>query len=73
MPICAPEACTIPTDGHSHRMVEAAFEIAQVMHGAKKETDSDIVPFEVRSHQYRCDVAGVVGTRNSPTTSGAIP
>ncbi len=53
-----------PIDGHSHRMIEAAFEIAQVMQEAKKETDPDIVPFEVRiGINTGAIVAGVVGTR----------
>jgi class 3 adenylate cyclase len=53
-----------PTEGHPHRMVEAAFEIAQVMQEAKKETDPDIVPFEVRiGINSGAIVAGVVGTR----------
>ena len=53
-----------PTDDHPFRMVEAAFEIAQVMQEAKKETDPDIVPFEVRiGINTGAIVAGVVGTR----------
>jgi class 3 adenylate cyclase len=53
-----------PTDDHPHKMVEAAFEIAQVMQEAKKETDPDIVPFEVRiGINTGAIVAGVVGTR----------
>jgi class 3 adenylate cyclase len=53
-----------PTDDHPHKMVEAAFEIAQVMEEAKKETDPDIVPFEVRiGINTGAIVAGVVGTR----------
>ncbi len=53
-----------PTDGHSHRMIAAAFDIVQVMESAKNETDPDIVPFEVRiGINTGAIVAGVVGTR----------
>ncbi|TFG76133.1 MAG: tetratricopeptide repeat protein [Flavobacteriales bacterium] len=53
-----------PTDDHPQKMVQAAFEVAQVMEEAKKETDPDIVPFEVRiGINTGAIVAGVVGTR----------
>lgn len=53
-----------PTEDHPHKMVQAAFEIAQVMEDAKQCADKDIVPFEVRiGINTGAVVAGVVGTR----------
>ncbi len=53
-----------PTEDHPVKMVQAAFEIAQVMEEAKSNTDKDIVPFEVRiGINTGTIIAGVVGTR----------
>ncbi len=53
-----------PTDDHPHKMVEAAFEIAQVMEEAKMKVDDVVVPFDVRiGINTGAVVAGVVGTK----------
>jgi adenylate cyclase len=53
-----------PTDDHPVKMVQAAFEIAQVMEEAKHNADKDIVPFEVRiGINTGTIIAGVVGTK----------
>ncbi len=52
-----------PTDDHPIKMVQAAFEIAQVMEDARNSAD-DIEPFEVRiGINTGAIVAGVVGTK----------
>ncbi|MGB5479572.1 MAG: adenylate/guanylate cyclase domain-containing protein, partial [Eudoraea sp.] len=53
-----------PTKDHPYKMVQAAFEIAQVMEETKSNTPKDIVPFEVRiGINTGTIIAGVVGTR----------
>ncbi|MFC2148621.1 adenylate/guanylate cyclase domain-containing protein [Bacteroidota bacterium] len=53
-----------PTKDHPYKMVQAAFEIAQVMEETKRNTPKDIVPFEVRiGINTGTIIAGVVGTR----------
>jgi len=51
-----------PTTDHAFKMVQAAFELAQVMEDLKKNPVKDIVPFEVRiGINTGPIVAGVVG------------
>ncbi len=53
-----------PTEDHPNKMVQAAFEIAQVMEETKLNPPKDIVPFDVRiGINTGTIVAGVVGTR----------
>jgi len=53
-----------PTKDHPYKMVQAAFEIAQVMEETKRNTPKDIVPFDVRiGINTGVIIAGVVGTR----------
>ncbi len=53
-----------PTQDHPHKMVQAAFEIAQVMEDAKQKVDDVVVPFDVRiGINTGTVVAGVVGTK----------
>ena len=53
-----------PTDDHHLKMVQAGFEIAQIMEEAKKNTDGGIMNIDVRiGINTGPVVAGVVGTR----------
>jgi class 3 adenylate cyclase/predicted negative regulator of RcsB-dependent stress response len=53
-----------PTDDHPQKMVQAAFEITQVMEAAKIKVDEVVVPFDVRiGINTGAVVAGVVGTK----------
>jgi len=53
-----------PTEDHPVKMVQAAFEIAQVMEETKLNPPKDIVPFDVRiGINTGTIIAGVVGTR----------
>ncbi|WP_297692867.1 adenylate/guanylate cyclase domain-containing protein, partial [uncultured Eudoraea sp.] len=53
-----------PTEDHPYKMVQAAFEIAQVMEETKLNPPKDIVPFDVRiGINTGTIIAGVVGTR----------
>ncbi|MBT8291905.1 MAG: tetratricopeptide repeat protein [Eudoraea sp.] len=53
-----------PTKDHPYKMVQAAFEIAQVMEETRRNTPKDIVPFDVRiGINTGVIIAGVVGTR----------
>lgn len=53
-----------PTKDHPYKMVQAAFEIAQVMEETKLKPPKDIVPFDVRiGINTGVIIAGVVGTR----------
>jgi len=53
-----------PTEDHPYKMLQAAFEIAQVMEETKLKPPKDIVPFDVRiGINTGTIVAGVVGTR----------
>jgi len=53
-----------PTEDHPYKMVQAAFEIAQVMEETKLNPPKDIVPFDVRiGINTGGIVAGVVGTK----------
>ncbi len=53
-----------PTKDHPYKMVQAAFEIAQVMEETRLKPPKDIVPFDVRiGINTGVIIAGVVGTR----------
>ncbi|MGB5229629.1 MAG: adenylate/guanylate cyclase domain-containing protein [Eudoraea sp.] len=53
-----------PTEDHPYKMVQAAFEVAQVMEETKLNPPKDIVPFDVRiGINTGGIVAGVVGTK----------
>ncbi|MGB5203729.1 MAG: adenylate/guanylate cyclase domain-containing protein [Eudoraea sp.] len=53
-----------PTEDHPYKMVQAAFEVAQVMEETKLKPPKDIVPFDVRiGINTGGIVAGVVGTK----------
>lgn len=53
-----------PTDDHPQKMVQAAFEITQVMETAKMKVNDVVVPFDVRiGINTGAVVAGVVGTK----------